>query len=104
MQSTSSGSLSDSNARIHSQSFKPNALVVLASTPGYSRPISPWTRNSSARFSVGSRYQSGDRTNGYTHRYRLGGSPFRNAGRWSGAVSGGRDMPRNEYASSIRLP
>ena len=42
--------------------------VVLARTPGYSRPISPCTRRSSQRSSGGSRYHSGDRTNGYTHR------------------------------------
>ena len=55
---------SASNAKIHSQSPRPNALVVLASTSGNSRPNSPCSRSSAERSSFGSKYHSGVRTNG----------------------------------------
>ena len=104
MQSTSESARSASNARIHSQSPSPNALVVFASTSGNSRPAPPCSRSSSPRSSRGSRYHSGVRTNGYTHRNFSGGVPFTNAGAWSAVNSAGFTAPMNIHVGSIRRP
>ncbi len=97
-------SASASNARIHSQSESPNALVVFARTSGYSLPITPCSRSISPRSSGGSRYQSIVRTYGYTQAYFPGGVPFTNAGAWSGLNSAGLTTPMNDQVISSFRP
>jgi hypothetical protein len=74
MQSTMRSTRSASNARIHSQSPRPNALVVLARTSGNSRPMTPCSRSSSAAPRPGAGTTEGSGRRG-TRTHSASGSP-----------------------------